>query len=528
MSPLTQWRGMCYGLFPLPGRTTMRTLADVDNFGAVAAEDDQIKRFFVQTPVYDALIRGDKQVVLGRKGSGKSALYLALIDRADGTDFMAKGLTFSEYPWATHTRYAHELTSRHERFIASWRFLSYIEIFKLLLTQDRRRYKDSSDARAALASVEAFIKKNWGHIAFDYKKTFPSGGFKLHGLQFAPQVLGFAAGSVSVDKPGGLGQTIARLNEWLAHALLAVGQLAPTVYVLFDELDTGYDPTSADYTDRVIGLLLAVRILAREFQSHKLPFFPIALLRTDIFSNLQFGDRNKLIEKNSITLSWNDDLGRYHGSSLKQLIDHRIRRSLDLPESVSDPWSRAFDSGVMRGTQHKFQHMTFRSFMRPRDIIRFANSALESFKHRTGGKVVTLISNADIKDARRAYSEYLREELGDEIPPSIPDWKDYLNVLRRIGWTRFNREQFDQAYNFVKRRQQLSMTADEVLYFFYEYSIIGFQRAAGAVGLVQHFRYQDETVRFNPDAKEFTVHRGLKEALELREVGSMVDDDDEG
>jgi hypothetical protein len=509
----------------------MRHLSEVENFGAIAAEDDQLKRFFVQTPVYDALIKGVRQVVIGRKGSGKSALYLALTDRTDGTHFMAKGLTFSEYPWALHTLYAHELTSRHERFIASWRFLTYIEIFKLLLTQDRNRYKESSDAKKALASVEAFIRKNWGHIAFDYKKTFPSGGFQFSGLQFAPQVYGFAVGGADVDRHGGgLGQTIERLNEWLAHALRAVGPFAPTVYILFDELDTGYDPTSLDYIDRVTGLLLAVRILAREFQASELPFCPIAFLRSDIFSSLQFGDKNKLVETNSITLSWNEDLGTYHGSSLKQLIDHRIRRSLDLPEEVRDPWAHAFDNSIMRGTQHKFQHMPFRSFLRPRDIIRFANSALEEFKRRTGGRGNDLISNVDIKNARKAYSEYLRDELGDEISSSFPEWKDYLNVLRRIGWTRFNRQKFNQAYESVKRRLSLSKTADEALYFFYEYSIIGFQRAAGAAGLVQHFRYQDENVRFNPEAREFIVHRGLKEALELRETGTMVgsggEDDD--
>jgi hypothetical protein len=505
----------------------MRQLVDVENFGAIAAEDDQIKRFFVQTPVYESLIKGERQIVIGRKGSGKSALYLALTDRADGVSFMAKGLTFSEYPWAMHNLYAHEMASRQERFIGSWRFLSYIEIFKLLLTQNRDRYKNSGDAKKALASVEAFIRKNWGHIAFDYKKTFPSGGLKLQGLQFAPQVLGFAAGSINVDHPGGLGQTIERLNEWLAHALRAVGPFAPTVHILFDELDTGYDPTSMDYVDRVTGLLLAVRILAREFQASSLPFFPIALLRSDIFNSLQFGDKNKLAEKNSVTLSWNEDLGPYHGSSLKQLIDHRIRKSLDLPAATDAPWSKAFDAAVMRGTQHKFQHMTFRSFLRPRDIIRFANSALEEFKRRTGGKGDGLISNVDIKNARKTYSAYLRDELDDEIAPAFPDWKDYLNVLRRIGWTRFSRADFNHAYEAVKKRLSLSRTADEVLHSFYEYSIIGFQRAAGAAGLVQHFRYQDETVRFNPEAREFTVHRGLKEALELREVGSVADEEED-
>jgi len=46
----------------------MHDLTKVKNFGAIAAEDDDIRRFFVQTPVYDALVSGDRQVVIGRKG----------------------------------------------------------------------------------------------------------------------------------------------------------------------------------------------------------------------------------------------------------------------------------------------------------------------------------------------------------------------------------------------------------------------------------------------------------------------------
>jgi hypothetical protein len=312
----------------------------------------------------------------------------------------------------------------------------------------------------------------------------------------------------SGTRPGSLGETLERLNEWLWNVLLAVGRDAPTVYILFDELDAGFDLASDDYVDRVIGLLLAVRKLSREFQDSSLPFHAIAFLRGDIYDSLHFGDKNKLTDKNVTYLAWNDDLN-YRGCSLKQLIDHRVREAIDLSQETRDPWARAFDDDVMRGTQHKFNHMTFRSYLRPRDIIKFANCALNEYKQRlarvpaNGTGSLSLMSNSDIISARKEYSRYLLSELDDEIAATTPRWNDYMEVLRQIQATRFTRQTFDEAYARVVARV----------------SIIGFERSAGASGLEHHFRYLDETISFNPDARSFMVHRGLKEALELRETG---------
>ncbi len=65
----------------------------------------------------------------------------------------------------------------------------------------------------------------------------------------------------------------------------------------------------------------------------------------------------------------------------------------------------------------------------------------------------------------------------------------------------------------------MPLPLDEALQFLYRYSIIGFERKAPTgSGLVHHFRYQDEEVLFEPDARSFMVHRGLKEVLGLTET----------
>lgn len=466
-------------------------------------------------------------MVLGRKGSGKTALYLALIDRAEEQGYFAYGLTFRDYPWALHTKYVYEEGTQYEWFLPSWRFLALMQIFKTLLTEEQRsqRYTNPA-AKAALSGVEKFIQANWGVLDFDHKKTFPSAGFRVDSITVDPKVAGFGLGGVSVRRANGaLGETLPRLNEWLWHALKTVKASAPKVFVLFDELDAGFDAKNPDYSDRLVGLLLAVRALTRDFQNDSMPFRVVAFLRTDIFDGLHFGDKNKLTDANSVLLAWNESL-RYEGSSLKQLIDQRIREELELPPRDRDPWSKAFDGDVMRGTQHKFHHMSGRSYLRPRDLIKFCNAALDEAKRRikTGASPADRISDDDVTASRKVYSKYFLNELDDEIAPVDRDWKDYLEVLRRIGAMRFTSDAFKKAYIATRKRVEFGLAEEEVLAFLYRYSIIGFERAVGGAGLVEHFRYQDEAVRFNPEARGFLVHRALKEALELRDSGEAVDD----
>lgn len=512
---------------------TKRTVADISTFGAIAAEDDDLARFFVSTPAFADLRDGRRQIVIGRKGAGKSALYLALIHGAKTSldrMYNAVGLTFGDYPWAVHYKYAREGTDRHERFTAAWEFLALLEIAKSVLADpEHRTRKYSKSAREALDGVESFLKSNYGTVQFDFKKTFPTGSFNLQAFKVQPTIFGNSVGGADITRSGSLGETVARLNEWLRNALVEAGTETPEAMVLFDELDAGFDPAANDYVDRVIGLLLAVRRLAKFMRDAALEHKVIAFLRSDVYDSLHFGDKNKMTDANVSTLFWNDDLGPpYHDTSLKQLLDHRVRVQLGLPASEPDPWTKAFDPQLTKGTQHKFHHMTFRGHRRPRDLIKFANEALLAAKHRIAhGDDRLLIINEDINQARRPYSQYLIKELDDEIAPVVPNWQDYLELLRRIGVTRWTREALSQALEALGPSLGLAKTLDEILAMFYRYSIVGFQRigrGGTGAGYYEHFRYMDESIRFDAKSPSFLVHRGLREALELLEQKDARDE----
>ena len=106
------------------------------------------------------------------------------------------------------------------------------------------------------------------------------------------------------------------------------------------------------------------------------------------------------------------------------LMEKRFHSALNIAESGA--WSEVFDeTQEMTSRQPKYGHITDRTFRRPRDIIKFCNEILNS--HRANAEPADRkFTNRDIIDARQKYSEWLLDELDDEIKKHYPDYPLYL------------------------------------------------------------------------------------------------------
>lgn len=497
----------------------MTSLLDVKSFGETSAEDDDIRKYFLRTPVFTELWSGTRCITTGRKGSGKTALYFALQYEAADKKFPCRSLSFSDYPWAAHRAYASSESTDIERYVETWRFFLLIQTFTALIEANSNFVGATS---RPFREVRKFIDDNYGHTTYDFKKVFPSGGLVLNSLTANIGLAKSVNGEAGFTRTSAsLGSVLPRLNEWLGGKLKEISPSMPTTYILFDELDLGFDINDEDYMSRIAGLLMATRRFARWSMQNQIPARPIVFLRSDIFDSLHFGDLNKIREANRIDLKWHDRLDPHQGESLKALMDFRIREILDLPDSIEDPWKSAFDDRVMRGTLHKFQHITYRTFLRPRDVIKFCNLALTKAQERirsTGIGDDIRISNDDITMARNEYSLYFFNELDDEISEAEPRWQEATNVLRKIAKDNFSRDEFAEGYRTLSESQELTLDPTAMLNLLYRFSIIGYEgtRPTGS-GTTHLFRYQNESLNFDIQARSFRVHRGLKEALGLVE-----------
>ena len=305
---------------------------------------------------------------------------------------------------------------------------------------------------------------------------------------------------------------LSEANRWLEYCLSRLLTNDRWYFILFDDLDRGYDPSDEEYVARLTGLLLASRDVYDWARGIGLDIAPAVFIRSDIYDALSFPDKNKITQNLVEILTWTDE--HAGENSLKALIEQRIRVITGTKEEF--PWSVVFDSQLMRGTHHKFKHMAVRTYLRPRDMIQFANLCLEQAK-KSGAD---LIQNEDIAAARSDYSEYLISELDHEIHEVFAEWRRYMDALRRVHTVSFRREDFTAAFSAL-RLARLELSPDDALELLYRFSVIGFRKIGGGGygGSAIAFRYRSPNVNFDPAAPSFMVHPGLKEALELVEAG---------
>jgi hypothetical protein len=151
---------------------------------------------------------------------------------------------------------------------------------------------------------------------------------------------------------------------------------------------------------------------------------------------------------------------------------------------------------------------------RPLGTTCLSNEVLNSYKARHSGEEGGRFDNDVVIAARDAYSDYLLRELDDEIAKHVPDYREYLEVLKSIGNIQFTSRVFADAW--AGRPTLADGSWEAGLAALFEFSVIGYLKSGGGGGGSTYiWRYLDARARFDPTADVYRVHPGLKEALDL-------------
>jgi hypothetical protein len=487
-------------------------LREITDFGGIDADADSLlDECFEAHEAYSAAKDHKRFLIVGRKGSGKTAIYRRLIRSRDYSDFPI-GHTFDDYPWHFHDHQAVAGVPAEERFLHSWKYLILITLSKVLLNQDNSQ-PWSSDSLEAVTKIEKFIIDSYGSRDPDVTQIFsPNKTLKLKGsLNFKAPWLDtkLDAERLSVEH---LPLIIQEVNRTLLDSVCAVLNPDNNYYVCFDQLDLRFDPGDQTYRDRLVGLLLAARDINRAARDAGKKMSCVVFMRDDIYQELKFEDKNKLTENHMSRIEWDNPRGNH---TLKSLMEKRMASLFKISENGA--WELVFNEDQeMRGRQSKYQHILDRTFLRPRDMIKYCNETLQAYQARpdASGK----FDNKDVTLARQAYSEYLLSELEDEIFKHAPGYEAYMEVLKTLDSLDFEISDFTEV---CERRADIlpqSKSGIAILRELFEFSVVGFYQSGGQGygGSEYVWKYQNPRSRFNEAATRFKVHLGFREVLGLK------------
>jgi hypothetical protein len=379
------------------------------DLGASSAENElsKLDGYYLATDAYQKTLRGEARLVVGRKGSGKSAVFFQVksrlaadkgklvIDlRPDGYQLIS--LKESLAPVLAPGSLEHLTT-------AFWEYLLFCEVASEFLKSKKVIARRDPDLATAYNNLDELLHRHGLSGGGDFSERVVSSLKRI-----AEQLDELANKSDS-----GLILTSPQVIKLVHRGVLAEIQQAlykclrhtDEVWILFDNVDKGWPAHGLTPTDIMMVRTLqdAARKVARHLDQHQCPTYTALFLRNDVFELLvsETPDRGK---EARVLLDWNDR------DALKELVRRRLVFSgMPGDRSLEDLWTQIATTYVHG--RPSFEFLLDRCLMRPRfllDLIGHCRSSAVNVGHHR-------IEVEDIDKGLKVFSSELLTDIGFEI-----------------------------------------------------------------------------------------------------------------
>lgn len=477
-------------------KISQELLGELEDWKLEAKLEDA-EKYFYHTKIVDRILSGERLYVIGRKGTGKTAIceYLVSVDKKH---YYSQKLTFKSFPFnllysLTDTGY-----TRPNQYITVWKYFIYSVVCKMLSINpkvDRRSRKKlqklfNQDLRNALPKALT----EWTSFNFE---------LNIIGSGFAVGAGKAEANNETID----IAKRVEALESFLDKNLDS-----STYMILFDELDEDYnnaeDTGENNYISLLTSLFKAVQDIRARFENHKI--FPIVFLRDDIYDFIQDSDKNKWSDYR-VELEWNR-------IKLKNLLAFRISKAISSNQDILpflQAWWLAFtqediqdEHSDKKNTISIFDYIAQQTYSRPRDFIKYIQICSEIALESNYSK----INATTVKLAEKEFSNYLKREIEDELYGIMPEIKRILNIFSKQRSRNLKISEFLDIFQSEIQQNVLS-TRDyrSALEILFDFSVIGnvSKRQNNII-----FRYENKEAHLN-FSEDICVHRGLLKSLQI-------------
>jgi hypothetical protein len=468
------------------------------NWKLEAKLEDNLKYFYHYKEV-NMILSNQKCYVIGRKGAGKSAICEYIVKNRSFDSFAIK-LNFKNFPFNELYSLQNEKYTQPNQYITLWKYLIYSNICKMMVENE---------------NVDSTVRT-------ELEKLYPRNSLKLlsrvisewTSREFGLSVLG-NGGSIKVER-----SIDTNPISWIEKVNILediIQQYCDNskYYIVFDELDEDYRNVqnrneNQQYINLLTSLFKAVQDVKATFATLHPNIMPIVFLRDDIYTLINDADKNKWSDL-KLEIDWSAE-------KMKDLLAYRISRDTNYKgetPSFGKTWEVIFDSRPIHygdsqsKTMSSYEFITRSTQLRPRDYIQYIQCCCE----HTIDIGANRIDEKTIKFVDRAFSNYLKNEIIDEIFPIIPDIEYVFLVISNIHKQVFTYQEFEAEYKkYLDNGTIQDGNIDYVLDMLFNFSVIGnedkFRKDR------HYFKYLHTNMTYNKDEK-MVLHRGLFKALQI-------------
>lgn len=481
------------------------------DLGATSAENEMrnLANYYLETEQYLQSLRGEAHLVVGRKGSGKSAIFLQIRDREREIDrsknvvldlrpdgfklvkFKEQILSFLE-----EGTYQHTIT-------AFWEYVLLLEISYKILEKDRQRHIHDHTLFTGYRELASIYNVEGYDVEGDFSE-------RMSGLMQKV----YTEYQAKYGSKNGMRLSSAQVTELLhkhdvkklQNVLISYMENKGLLWLLFDNIDKGWPTTGLQRNDLLIirALIDATRKIEREFRKKELTIHTIVFLRNDVYELLvrETSDRGK---EASVVLDWTDpDL-------LRELVRLRIiANGLHEDTDFRTAWLRVFSSHF-KGEETS-QYLIDRCLMRPRFLLSLINQC-KSFAVNLNHDH---IEERDIEKGLSAYSSDLVRDIGFELVDvsGVPDDTLYAFIESKSKLVKSEIEQTLIEYDI--HEHLIGSVFDLLLW----YGFLGVELEDGSVKYIYDFNYKaplmNGIIKKNGPSLRYVIHEAFWPALLIK------------
>lgn len=457
-----------------------------------AERDVDLLSYFIDTESYSRLARKSKTIVVGRKGSGKSALRKKLendFSKKPDTHVVNISPKYSAIRNILNEISLSEGFGEEIFFQHSW--LRQMMLDCLCLVGHRSKGKYSSENLEFARGISRDLNRTSKDLVENISEILgrlkaKAGNLGELGLHLEKELRNVA----DVDS--------------LEHHLNEIASSGTQLIIMVDDLDLGWDNSQVS-NNLLLGLLSASSyIKSLSYNIHVFIF-----LREDVYSILmektQHSDKYRNIER----IRWTKD-GLI--SLLRERIQHNYRKNGE--DCIGDPFDCVFP--VTIGTHNTDNWLVERTLSRPRELIQLARFYTEDVEGEEP-------QDDALKACETSYSSWKLDDLCTEYSNQYPGLSDiftywkanffrYKYHLARTDVEEMIFQIFDEVTVNAEWFNKLSSKVDfrGFLEILYEIGFIGDFVLGGEGGSKTFYSFSD---RHTPRFEEIQVHPCFRKAV---------------